>query len=134
MTKLVSQFAITQKPKMQVNSNINWKKNYSQNILTCTSSFNLIFHSYDNMWQLKIQNILGSKGNRFLAGIAVKSKILHYRIDLHVDIHKIHLHATHLTFRSQVIIWKPKFYKYKKGHNSGKHCKINRHYRNWPRY
>jgi hypothetical protein len=49
-------------------------------------------------------------------------------IELDLDIHKIHLHATpsfNLTFHSQVIIWKPiqdTQTKYKKGCNSGKIC------------
>ena len=33
-------------------------------------------------------------------------------IKLYLDIHKIHLHTTHLTFQSQVIIQKPNFFKF----------------------
>jgi hypothetical protein len=68
--------------KMQVNSKINKKKtklNIHKIHLYATSNFNLIFHSQDIIWQLKIQYILSSKSDIILPRIVVKSKNRHYR-------------------------------------------------------
>ena len=67
---------------MQVNSKINKKKtklNIHKIHLYATSNFNLIFHSQDIIWQLKIQYILSSKSDIILPRIVVKSKNRHYR-------------------------------------------------------
>jgi len=92
---------------MQVNSNINKKKKIHKIHLHATSNFNLIFYSQDIIWQLDIKYILSSKRDITLARIVV--------IETDLDNHKIHLHTTHLTFCSQVIIRKPKIKQIHKG-------------------
>jgi len=58
-----------------------------------------------------IQYILISERDITLTRYVVISKNI-IIMELDLDIHKIHLHTTHLTFCSQIIIQKPNFSKY----------------------
>ena len=71
-----------------------------------TSKANLIFHSQDIIWQRTIQYILSLQRGIPLARLVAKSKIVIIEFD--IDIYKIYVHTTHLTFRSQVHIRNPK--------------------------
>ena len=73
-------------------------------------SFSLTFPSQVIIWKQKIQQIRDTKRGITLVKI-VQNKIINIEHKLDTCIHKIHLHTTpslNLTFRSQVIIWKPK--------------------------